>query len=89
MYATENYPPLLVGRSCWPKCFGGMEATEFGVMYDSRGKGWMNSNIFARWLRGFDDYIGSARERKILLLIDNCSAHEKPDTFPELCDVLI
>lgn len=49
----------------------------------------MNMDLFHEWLKRFDLYVGRSQCRKILLLIDSCSAHGTPKTLPSLHNVRI
>lgn len=44
------------------------------VAYTHNTKAWMTGEIFRKWLTDFDKEM-SAKKRKVLLLLDNCSAH--------------
>ena len=43
--------------------------------------------LFHGWLQRLDQYIGRTPGRKILLLLDDCSAHGKKESLPELQNV--
>ena len=49
----------------------------------------MNRTIFFRWLVRFDNYIGSTPERRVALVLDNCSAHGSAEFAPNLQNVQI
>ena len=49
----------------------------------------MNDEIFFEWLRRLDRYIDPETGRKILLFVDNCSAHGKHDMMPDLSNVRV
>ena len=87
--STDNVPPLVVGKARRPQCFHGLSAAEHGFAYDSSGKGWMNTIAFNRWLERFDSHIGRNPERKVLLFIDNASAHRRLENLPTLNNVRI
>ena len=72
---TNKLPPLLIGKSQNPRSFGNGGGAAHGLDYEGSGKGWMNNDIFGRWLHRVDLYIGSNTGRNILQLIDNSSAH--------------
>ena len=69
---TEKLRPLVIGKSRKPRCFAGCKS--FPVDYTSNKKAWMNSNLFSDWLKDLDKKMTRAN-RKILLFIDNCPAH--------------
>lgn len=62
---------------------------ELGFDYHSNKKAWMTSELFFNWLRRFDRTIGQDEGRKVLLLIDNFSAHGTPETMPTLQNVRV
>lgn len=41
------------------------------------------------WLERFNAHVGQSPSREVLLLLDNCSSHEKPETLPSLGNVRI
>lgn len=56
------------------------------MSYHATKRAWMTANIFNNWLLKLSTRI--AKEgRKILLLIDNCSAHGKPEAIWDLSNV--
>jgi hypothetical protein len=72
MSGTEKLRVLLIGKSAKPRCFKGIKW--FPVDYRSNKKAWMTSDIFENWLLSLDKYF-SKQGRKVLFLIDNCTAH--------------
>lgn len=87
MDGSEKVPLLVIGKSKKPRCF---KNAKIPVEYEANKKAWMTSkfnlkyfwlnfvlgDIFEQWLKRWDRKLGSDK-RKILLLIDNCSAHPK------------
>lgn len=47
----------------------------------------MNKEFNFTWLERFNDYIKLTQNRMILLLWDNCSAHETGNNLPELSNI--
>jgi len=74
----EKRKPLIIGKSRSPRCFKNVNTSEFN--YASNNKAWMQASIFKRELFRWDLEL---QGRKILLLIDNCSAH------PDINDLLV
>ena len=68
----EKKKILVIGKSQSPRCFKNVK--RLPVDYDSNKSAWMTSSIFASWLLKWDKDLRQ-RKRKILLLLDNCSAH--------------
>ena len=86
---SEKYPGLIIGQSKKPKCFGKYEGSELGFKYYSNKKAWMNSDLFFSWLKSFDDYIGTTKDRYVVLLIDQASCHGSKETLPNLQHVKV
>lgn len=72
MTGTERLPLLIIGKAEKPRCFKSIK--KLPVDYRSNRKAWMTSEIFQAWLRELDRRF-SAKSRKALMVIDNCSAH--------------
>lgn len=72
MTGTEKLRHLFIGKSKKPRCFAGCNS--FPVDYTANKKAWMNAALFAEWLIKIDNQMKKAK-RKILLFIDNCTAH--------------
>ncbi|KAK7105522.1 hypothetical protein V1264_016888 [Littorina saxatilis] len=73
MDGSEKQSLLVIGKFAKPRCFKGIELP---LRYTSNKKAWMTSDLFEKWLRDFDRSMDSAN-RKVLLVIDNCTAHVK------------
>lgn len=72
MDGTEKLKPLVIGKSKNPRCFRGVKFLP--VDYESNGKAWMTSLLFERWLHKLDQRF-NAENRKVLMILDNCTAH--------------
>ncbi|CAM1325795.1 Uncharacterised protein r2_g3468 [Pycnogonum litorale] len=70
----ENEELLLIGKSKQPRCFKGVKKLPFA--YENSKNAWMNGAIWERYLRNLDLKMGR-KGRKVLLLVDNCSAHKE------------
>lgn len=81
---TERFPLMFIGNSCKPRCFNKKTGEELGLYYRNNKKAWMNSSLCFEWLKYIDNEIGKQPDRKILLLMDNCSAHGSKETLPSL-----
>lgn len=73
---TEKLPPLVIGKFAKPRCFKNVKTLP--TPYTSNKKAWVTTKVFGDWLRSIDAKMG-AKHRKIILLVDQCSAHP-PDT---------
>lgn len=71
MSGTEKFPMLVIGKSANPRCFKNKEVP---VKYRANSKAWMTGDIFEEVLKTWDRQLGS-QGRKVLLFLDNCSAH--------------
>lgn len=74
MDGTEKLALLVIGKSKHPICFKNVNSLP--VLYENNNKNWMTSLIFERWILTLDQ-IFAAKNRKILLFVDNCTAHPK------------
>ncbi|XP_056649105.1 tigger transposable element-derived protein 4-like [Diorhabda sublineata] len=81
MSGTEKLPILLIGKSKSPRCFKGVKTLP--VNYQNNEKAWMTSIIFSDWLRNLNQEM-KAQKRKILMFVDNCTAH---NNMPELSHI--
>lgn len=86
---SEKMPLMIIGRSEKPRAFGKSSGCELGFDYHWNKKAWMNQHLFFSWLERFDRYISREKGRKVLLLIDNCSAHGNERTLPSLENVRV
>jgi hypothetical protein len=69
----EKLTPLIIGRSEKPRCFKNQNERK-RILYKSNKNAWMTANIFEKWLRILNNKF-IMNNRRILLIIDNCSAH--------------
>lgn len=65
----EKKKLLVVGKSKQPRCFKGVKALP--VDYTANKNACMTQEIFSQWLIKCDNEL----DRKIVLLVDNCTAH--------------
>lgn len=71
MDGSHRLKPFVIGRSKKPVCFRNQHIP---VRYRSNKKAWMTRDLFEEWLLEMDSVIES-QGRKVVLLLDNCSAH--------------
>lgn len=69
---SEKLPLLVIGKSHNPRCF--KYAKPLPIEYTANRKAWMTSEIFAAWLQKIDKNF-AIKERKVALVLDNCTAH--------------
>lgn len=84
---TEQFPLMVIGKAKKPRCFRQKTGQELGFDYWNNTKAWMRTDIFFLWLHRFDAYIGTTRNRQVILRLDNASPHGTSDTLPELKNV--
>ncbi|KAF7685955.1 Tigger transposable element-derived protein 6 [Cucumispora dikerogammari] len=64
--------PLIICKQANPRCFRNWKQNS--INYTSSKRAWMTRGIFRKWLLDINDEMKLNKE-KILLLIDNCRAH--------------
>lgn len=74
MNGSEKRKLVVIGKPANPRCFKNL--TNLPVTYYANKRAWVTSEIFEKILRDWDTEL-SHKNRKILLLIDNCPAHPK------------
>ncbi|XP_057336463.1 tigger transposable element-derived protein 4-like [Microplitis mediator] len=72
MIGTDKLPLLIIGKSKRPRCFKGVKTLP--VDYANNTKAWMTKELFKDWLRKVNKQM-IIKQKKILLIIDNCTAH--------------
>lgn len=70
----EKIKPLVIGKSMKPRCFVGIDMLTLGVDYHNNKKAWMTGIIFSEWAKKLNHKM-RVQDRKILVFVDNCSAH--------------
>lgn len=83
----EKYPWMVIAHARRPHPFGRQSGQGLGIDYYFNGKPWMAKDLFFFWLERFNSFIAVKPERKVFLLLDNCSAHGGPDGHPVLSNV--
>ena len=74
---------LVIGKSIRLRCFKNVNVDNLPVTYRANKKAWMTSQIFTEWLAAWDSYLTKVN-RKILLLVDNCTAHPHVSTLKNI-----
>lgn len=75
-YMGEKLNPLFIGYSKRPHSLSKIDLKKAEIAYDFNKKAWMNTTIFCKWLNELNQKFKN-ENRKVLLLLDNCSAHLK------------
>ena len=65
---------FIIGKSANPRCFRGINVRTLNIRYESNRRAWMTRDIFVAWLKSLNNKF-RRQNRKILLFVDNCSAH--------------
>lgn len=72
MNGTQKLPLLFIGKNLKPRCF--RNVNKLPAAYHANQNAWMTGYIYEKWLRDLDRQF-VLEKRKILLIVDNCSAH--------------
>ncbi|XP_049522088.1 tigger transposable element-derived protein 6-like isoform X1 [Dermacentor silvarum] len=75
---SEKMQLTVIGKSKQPRCF--RLAGRLPCLYEGNKKAWMTAEFFREFLTILDRKM-AAKNRKILLFVDQCSAHPKETTF--------
>ena len=70
----KKLQPLVIGKSAQPWCFKKIKIEKLPVMYRSKRKAWMTTDLMTEWLKKIDKQM-KAQGRKILLFLDNAPSH--------------
>ena len=68
----EKLPMFVIGKSQKPRCLKNIK--KLPCCYWGQKKSWMDSTLFEEWVRELDNQF-EKENRKIALIIDNCTAH--------------
>ena len=83
MSGNDKVKLLVIGKSKKPRCFKGIDVDTLPVSYRANKNAWMISLLFEEWITRWDSALGN-QSRKILLLVDNCTAHPALDTLKNI-----
>lgn len=72
----EKLKPLVIGKSAKPRCFKNLNINKLPVKWKFNSKAWMTAKIFEEYLFEFNRKL-IKQNRKILLVLDNCTSHPK------------
>ena len=81
--------PLMCIEKAWrPRCFTKKTGPRLGFDYHANRKSWMTTELFVSWLYRFSSYISRYNpQRRVMLLLDNCSSHGSAESLPYLSNV--
>ncbi|UYV76354.1 hypothetical protein LAZ67_14000142 [Cordylochernes scorpioides] len=72
MDGSEKLPLLMIGKAANPRCLKNVKTKR--VDYANSARAWMTSYLFEKWLLNLDKKF-TKEKRKVILFIDNCTAH--------------
>jgi hypothetical protein len=72
MTGTDKKKALVIGKYAKSRCLKNVKTLP--CIYSSQSRAWMTGDRFIQWLHDWDTEL---KDRKILLLIDNCAAYPK------------
>ena len=72
MDGSHFLPLYVIGKSKRPRAF--KHVRHLPVMYSANKKAWVTADLFDEWMRKLDREMG-AENRKIAMVVDNCTAH--------------
>jgi len=70
----DKLPLWIIDKSFRPRCFKNINIDNLNYKYHANKNAWMTQNVFKLWLTAFDWLMDG---RKVILLLNNCSAHIK------------
>ena len=76
---SDKLPLWIIGKYKNPCCLKNVNLCSLGCTYRSNAKAWMTQIIFLEWLKAFDLHVVNY---KVLLVLDNCSAHVPLEELP-------
>jgi hypothetical protein len=74
MSGSDKKKLLVIGKSAKPRCFKWLKMDSLPVEYCASKNAGMISEIFKKWLMRWDVAL-QRKSRKVLLILDNCTAH--------------
>lgn len=81
---TEKVPFLIIAKANKPRFFNKKSGGEHLFQYYYNKRASLSRNIFFEWLEGVDEYSARNLGRKVVLLLDSCTAHGKIYIMPDL-----
>ena len=77
----EKLPMFVIGKSKTPRCFKNVK--QLPCRYRNQKKSWMCGDLFEEWVKMLDSTF-RAHDRKVVLLVDNCTAHPKIENLTNI-----
>ena len=69
---SDKLPMFVIGKSKKTRCFKNVK--KLPCRYRGQNKSWVDSTLFENWVRELDNQL-EKENRKVALIIDNCTAH--------------
>ena len=85
MSGTEKLPLYMIGKFANPPCFKNVKTKP--LEYSANKKAWMTAELFSEWIIKLNKKF-RCQKRKVLLFVDNCTAHKK-DSIPPLSNIKV
>ena len=82
----DKLKPWVIGNAKHPRPLSKVNLERLSVFYRGNKKAWMNSEVFKEVLCEMDSYF-RAKNKKILLLVDNAPSHFNLNCSPAEQDV--
>ena len=76
--AGEKYEPVIIGKSDRPRALRGKDLNHLGVHYTSNTTAWVTKQFFIKYLNKINENL-IKNNKRMLLLLDNCSCHKLDD----------
>ena len=73
---SDKFLLWVIGKFLNPRCFKDVDRRSLGVAYHANKNAWMTRNVFKLWLEASVKHVAG---RKVILILDNCSAHIKEE----------
>lgn len=80
---------MIIGRALKLRSFRENPGHELGLDYHVNSKAQMTMSLFFLWVQRLENYIQKTTGRRILRLVDNCSANGTKETLPTLGSVRV
>ena len=77
---SDKIPLWVIGKFLSSRCFKNVDRRSLGVVYRANKNAWMTCSVFKLWLEVFIKHVAG---RKVILILDNCSAHIKEEDLED------
>lgn len=72
---TEKFPLWVIGKWENPHCLKNLDRSKLPCHYSHQTNAWIDGKAFRKWLLEFNSKMAK-KNRKVLLTLDNCKAHD-------------